>query len=83
MPAPADIMSRERFLSRTANLVAAFFRNLLAALDKAQRKKATQIIRRYSHLIHDEDSAGKETESSSSPVVLRPGQTTNKPRSGT
>jgi hypothetical protein len=47
-------MSRERIPNRTTNVIGVrlknFFRKLLVAFDKAQRKKGSEIIRRYAHL---------------------------------
>jgi hypothetical protein len=55
MAAPADIMSRKRSAIRPAKSVAVwcktFFVKLYIALDKTQREKAAEVIRRYGHLI--------------------------------
>jgi hypothetical protein len=64
MSAPADIMSRNRFATRPANMVGVWFKNffvkLYVALDKVQRKRAAEIIQRYGHLIPDRDDSSDE-----------------------
>jgi hypothetical protein len=69
MSAPSDIMSRKRFAVRQVNTLAAWFKNffvkLYIALDETQRKRATEIIRRYRHLIPkcDQNSGERKIES--------------------
>ena len=65
MSAPADIMSRKYSATRPANVVGFWFKNffvkLYVALDKSQRERAAEIIRRYGHLIPDgDDSSGEQ-----------------------
>ena len=59
MSAPAEIMFRKRSATRPAKLVGAWFKSLFVklyvALDKSQRKRAAEIIRRYGHPIPDRD----------------------------
>ncbi len=64
MSAATDIMSRKRSAARPANVVAIwfkkFFAKLYVALDKAQRKRASEMIQRYGHLISDCDENSGE-----------------------
>jgi hypothetical protein len=65
MSAPAEIMFRKRSATRPPKLVGAWFKSffvkLYVALDKSQRKRAAEIIRRYGHLIPDgDDSPGEQ-----------------------
>jgi hypothetical protein len=64
MSAPTDIVSRKRSAARPANMVPVWFKNFFAklyvALDKAQRKRAAEIIQRYGHLISDRDENSAE-----------------------
>jgi len=64
MSAPAEIMFRKRSVTRPAKLVGAWFKSLFiklyVALDKSQRKRAAEIIRRYGHLIPDRDDSSGE-----------------------
>ena len=58
MSAPADFMSHKRSATRPANMVTVwftdFFVKLYVALDKTQRKRATEIIQQYAQ--RDENS---------------------------
>ena len=64
MSAPANIMSRKRSATRPANMAAVrfkkFFVRLYVALDKAQRKRAAEVIHRYEHLISKPDESSGE-----------------------
>jgi hypothetical protein len=64
MSAPTNIMSRKRSAARPANMSANYFKSFFAkfyvALDKAQRRRAAQIIQRYAHLIPDPDENSGE-----------------------
>lgn len=64
MSAPANTMSRNLSAARPANTLAARFKNFFVkfyvALDKAQRKRAAQIIQRYAYLIPDRDENSPE-----------------------
>jgi len=57
MSLPADIMSRNRSATRATNTVGVWFKKFFAklyiAIDKTQRKRAAEIIKRYRHLIPD------------------------------
>jgi tRNA G26 N,N-dimethylase Trm1 len=54
---PAHIMSSNNFFSRAAHAVEEgfkrFFIRLYVAIDKSQRKKADELIQRYSYLMCD------------------------------
>jgi hypothetical protein len=64
MSAPADIMSRNRYATRTTNSVGVWFKNfftkLYVAIDKSQRKRAAELIRRYDHLINRDGKSGEQ-----------------------
>jgi hypothetical protein len=64
MSAPADMMSRNRYATRTTNSVGVWFKNfftkLYIALDQSQRKRAAKLIRRYDHLIDRDRKSGKQ-----------------------
>jgi hypothetical protein len=55
MSAPANIPARNRYALRATSVVRAwlrsFFTRVYVAIDKAQRKRAAQLIQRYEHLI--------------------------------
>ena len=57
MSVSADITSSNRFFSRAAHAVEAwfkrFFLNLYVAIDKSQRKRADELIQRYNYLLCD------------------------------
>jgi hypothetical protein len=63
--APADIISRKRSITRPANAAAVwlkkYFIKLYVALDKTQRERAAEIIRRYEYLTSKRDEfSGKK-----------------------
>jgi hypothetical protein len=64
MSAPADMMSRNHYATRTTNVVGVWFKNfftkLYIALDQSQRKRAAKLIRRYDHLIDRDRKSGKQ-----------------------
>jgi hypothetical protein len=64
MSAPADMMSRNRYATRTTNSVGVWFKNfftkLYVAIDKSQRKRAAELIRRYDHLINRDGKSGEQ-----------------------
>jgi len=64
MLAPIEITPHKRSAARPANAVAVrlknFFVRFYVALDKAQRKRAAQIIQRYAYLIPDRDENSAE-----------------------
>jgi len=66
MSAPSDIMSRNRYATRTTNTVGVWFKNfftkLYIAIDKSQRKRAAKLIRRYEHLIDRNEKSGKQKQ---------------------
>jgi len=66
MLAPIEITSHKRSSARPANVVAArlknFFVRFYVALDKAQRRRAAQIIQRYAYLIPDSDENSAEQQ---------------------
>jgi hypothetical protein len=57
-------MSRKRSAARRANMSADYFKSFFVkfyvALDKAQRRRAAQIIQRYAYLIPDRDENSGE-----------------------
>jgi len=69
MSVSADITSPNRFFSRAAHAVEAwlkrFFLNLYVAIDKSQRKRADELIHRYSYLLSD--PAEKQEHKTKSP----------------
>ena len=69
MSVPAHIMSSNRIFARTAHAVEVwlkrFFLNLYVAIDKSQRKRADELIQRYSYLLSD--SAEKQEHKTKSP----------------
>jgi hypothetical protein len=64
MSAPADMMSRNRYATRTTNSVGVWFKNfftkLYVAIDMSQRKRAAELIRRYDHLINRDGKSGEQ-----------------------
>lgn len=64
MSAPADMMSRNRYATRTTNGVGVWFKNFFTkiyiGIDKSQRKRAAKLIRRYEHLIDRDGKSGKQ-----------------------
>jgi hypothetical protein len=64
MSAPADMMSRNRYATRTTNGVGVWFKNFFTkmyiGIDKSQRKRAAKLIRRYEHLIDHDGKSGKQ-----------------------
>jgi hypothetical protein len=66
MSAPADIMSRNRYATRTTNTVGVWVKNvftkLYIAIDESQRKRAAKLIRRYDHLINRDEKSGEQKQ---------------------
>jgi hypothetical protein len=64
MSAPAEMMSRNRYATRTTNSVGVWFKNVLTklyiAIDESQRKRAAKLIRRYDHLIDRDRKSGEQ-----------------------
>jgi hypothetical protein len=66
MSAPADIMSRNRYATRTTNMAGVWFKSVFAklyiAIDESQRKRAAKLIRRYDHLINRDEKSGEQKQ---------------------
>jgi hypothetical protein len=64
MSPPANIPGRNRYALRATSVVRArlrsFFTRLYVAIDKSQRKRAAELIRRYEHLIDRDGKSGKQ-----------------------
>lgn len=64
MSAPTDIMSQNYSRIRATNAVGAWFKTFFAklyiAIDKSQRKRAAELIQRYSHLLPNADDKTDE-----------------------
>jgi hypothetical protein len=64
MSPPANISSRNRYAHGATSVVRArlrsFFTRLYVAIDKAQRKRAAQLLRRYEHLIDRDQKTDRQ-----------------------
>ena len=60
------MMSRNRYATRTTNVVGVWFKNFFAklyiALDQSQRKRAAKLIQRYDHLIDRDGKSGEQKQ---------------------
>jgi len=57
-------MSHNRYATRTTNVVGVWFKNfftkLYIGIDKSQRKRAAELIRRYEDLIDRDEKSGEQ-----------------------